>query len=194
MCVRICGSKNDAKAFLQKLKLTACPHCHCVGNLNRHGTLQGYQRGIHTHKTARATRVFCSNRNQNNGCGRTFSVWIAGQIKRLSINANELWKFLDLVDKGASKRQAFAKLNCDLSTSAPYRIWKRFREAQPTIRTALSMVLASPQVNQPQPNIGNAPSGTWAHLRKAFKASLANPITHDNPIAAFQIKFQTFLL
>lgn len=206
MCVRICGSKNDAKAFLQKLKLTVCPHCHCVGNLNRHGTLKGYQQGIHTHKTDRASRVFCSNRNRNTGCGRTFSVWVAGQVKRLSINATELWQFLDLVDKGGNKRLAFARLNCDLSPSAPYRIWKRFREAQPAIRTALSTMLEAPQgdqhqPNRSQPNSRHATSGTLAHLREAFKASLANPkdsLTnpsgHDNPIAAFQITFQTFLL
>ncbi len=33
---------DDWIAIVQRLKLTACPHCRTVGTLVRHGSLRGY--------------------------------------------------------------------------------------------------------------------------------------------------------
>lgn len=33
---------DDWTAIVQRLKLTACPHCRAVGTLVRHGYLRGY--------------------------------------------------------------------------------------------------------------------------------------------------------
>ena len=33
---------DDWNAIVQRLKLTACPHCRAVGTLVRHGYLRGY--------------------------------------------------------------------------------------------------------------------------------------------------------
>ncbi|WP_146520309.1 hypothetical protein [Stieleria varia] len=50
--------------------------------MNRHGVLKGYDEQNFKHKSVRAIRIFCSNRGNANGCGKTFSVWIADKAAR----------------------------------------------------------------------------------------------------------------
>jgi hypothetical protein len=61
-----------------------------VGTLIRHGCLCGYDSSSPRRKTVRARRIFCSNRQARRGCGRTFSVWLADKIRRLSLTADGL--------------------------------------------------------------------------------------------------------
>lgn len=192
MFARIEGSQTECDEFLLKLKLTSCPHCKCVGTLNRHGFLRGYDEEDARCKSIRAQRVFCSNRNQNSGCGRTFSVWIADQVKRLFLSAEQLWMFLSEVAQTNNKRQAFATLDSSMSDSAPYRVWRRFLKAQAAIRTALAALCPPPQFNDKnvdgKQTGANPASSTLAHLIAAFSGHRLNPI------AAFQLTLQTFFL
>ena len=137
VCRRFCGSPEEFEAVYARLKTTACPHCKRVGTLIRHGFLRGYDEHHSRQKAVRAGRIFCNNRKQSIGCGRTFSVWAADKIKRLFLTAAGLWRFLKQAVESGNKLQAFRSLRSGLSDSAPYRIWKRFREAQSAIRTAL---------------------------------------------------------
>ena len=89
-----CRSDEEWDALAERLKLTACPHCKVVGTLIRHGYLRGFDDSSPRQKTVRARRVFCSNRNGRPGCGRTFSVWCADKIRRLSLTSGCLWRFL----------------------------------------------------------------------------------------------------
>ena len=118
-------SPEEWLAIAQRLKQTPCPHCKVVGTLIRHGCLYGKP------NTVRARQVFCSNRNTRPGCGRTFSVWWADKIRRLSVNAGALWQFLQLAVAGAILAAGQA-VNARLSE----RTWRRFNRAQSTIRTA----------------------------------------------------------
>ena len=68
-------SDQEWNHIVQMLKLTPCPHCKAVGTLIRHGALHGFGDG--SRPTLRARRIFCSNRTQRPGCGRTISVWLA---------------------------------------------------------------------------------------------------------------------
>ncbi len=179
MCRRICGSQEEFEAVHGKLKMTACPHCKSVGNLIRHGYLRGYDEKHQREKTVRAWRVFCSNRRRATGCGRTFSVWMADKIKRLLLTADALWTFLKQAVVTGNRFQAFRNLNSGLSDSAPYRIWKRFGEAQSAIRTALGRQCRPPEVASEQPA-----EHTLAHLEAAFG-------DRPCPIAAFQAGLQT---
>lgn len=176
MCRRICGSQEEFEAVHAKLKTSACPHCKRVGNLIRHGYLRGYDEKQPREKTVRARRIFCSNRKQATGCGRTFSVWMADKIKRLLLTADALWTFLKQAVVTGNEFQAFRNLDSGLSDSAPYRIWKRFREAQSAIRTALARQCKPPEVASKQPA-----EQTLAHLEAAFA-------DQPCPIAAFQVR------
>ena len=130
----------------------------------------------------RAQRVFCSNRNRTGGCGRTFSIWWADKVARLFLTAESLWTFLINSVTTGNKCQAFRDLNSGLSESAPYRIWKRFLEAQSAIRAALCRLCDPPGLNAKQPA-----ELTLAHLRTAFG-------DHACPLVAFQAKLQTFFI
>ena len=183
MCGWICGSQEEFESVRGKLKTTACPHCKSVGNLIRHGFLRGYDDKHQRERTVRAWRIFCSNRNRATGCGRTFSVWAANKVKRLFLTADSLWSFLKQAVSSGNKLQAFRKLNSGLSDSAPYRIWKRFHQAQCAIRTALGSLCKPPECASQQPA-----ELTLAHLESAFEQ---HPL---GPLAAFQVTLQTFLI
>lgn len=182
MCRRICGSQEEFEAILVKLKTTACPHCKGVGNLVRHGYLRGYDEKNPREKAVRAWRIFCSNRRRATGCGRTFSVWMADKVKRLLLTADALWAFLKQAVATGNRLQAFRNLSSGLSDSAPYRIWKRFGEAQSAIRTALGRMCKPPEVASEEPA-----HHTLAHLEAAFP-------DQPCPIAAFQVRLQTFFI
>ena len=185
--VWIFASPDGRDQTLAFLKCTPCPHCRHTGALNRHGFLRGYDEQNFKQKAIRAMRVFCSNRGNAGGCGRTFSVWTADKLKRLFLDAQDLWQFLEQVATCGNKFQAFQKLGCSLSRSAPYRIWKRFLYAQAAIRTALAATCPPPKqlsVN----DCRSAAQATLAHLKKAFKDSTLNPV------AAYQAQTLSFFI
>jgi hypothetical protein len=179
-----CRSTEDWDAIAQRLKQTPCPHCKVVGALIRHGYLRGYDEGSSRRKTVRARRVFCSNRQARPGCGRTFSVWCADKIRRLSLTTACLWRFLQLVLAG-TLRAAIRALDCHLSDRTLQRIWKRFDLGQSKIRTALSALGPPPVL--PAPPTSRPAAHVLAHLQAAFPHA-------DCPIAAFQQSMRTFFV
>ena len=183
MCRRICCSEEEVESVLAMLKTMACPHCKGIGTLVRHGFLYGYDEKHQLEKTVRARRIFCSNRKRATGCGRTFSVWVANKIKRLFLTADNLWAFLKQAVLSGNKLQAFRGLPIGLTDSAPYRIWKRFHQAQSTIRTALRSLCQPPEITSEQ-----LAELTLTHLETAFDQHSLNPV------AAFQVTFQTFFV
>jgi hypothetical protein len=171
-------------AIAERLKLTPCPHCNVVGTLIRHGLLLGYDENHPRQKTVRARRVFCSNRNARRGCGRTFSVWCADKIRRLSLTTAALWKFLQRAVAG-SLLAAIDAAHCHLSDRTLQRIWKRFGLGQSKIRTALSARCPPPQL--PADSSHRPAAQVLAHLQAAFPGA-------DCPIAAFQHTLRTFFV
>ena len=170
-------------AIVERLKLISCPHCKVVGMLIRHGGLQGLDE-ISQQIVLRARRVFCSNRNARIGCGRTFSIWLADKIRRLKVTTSRLWKFLGLAVVG-SIEGAIRSLDSRLSDRTWQRIWKRFRLAQSSLRTALSNCCPVPE--PPQEPTRRLESQVIAHLQAAFPNTAC-------PIAAFQSAVRAFFL
>src|SRR5271155_4021704 len=123
-------------AIAERLKQTRCPHCKVVGTLNRHGCLYGYDESSPQRKTLRARRIFCSNRNARPGCGRTFSIWSADKIRRLSLSTHAVWQFLQRAADNIAA--AVRAADCLRSDKTWQRLWKRFDLGQSKIRTALA--------------------------------------------------------
>ena len=167
----------------ERLKRTPCPHCKVVGALNRHGSLRGYDESSPRQKTVRARRVFCSNRNARPGCGRTFSLWLADKIRRVSLTAAGLHTFLKRAVAGGIAA-AVGGLECRLSDRTLQRLWARFHQGQSKIRTALAQRCKPPQ---PADAPRTPAAQTLAHLEAAFPDSVC-------PIAAFQQALRTFFL
>ena len=176
-------SDQEWIAIVERIKQTPCPHCKTVGMLIRHGALHGYDDSNPQRITLRARRIFCSNRHRRRGCGRTFSIWLADKIRRLSLTTRALWTFLQyaVVDTITAAIKASSCPRCDRTFQ---RIWKRFDRAQSAIRTALLGRGPPPELP-----VGSArrlaAAQVLAHLQAAF------PNTHC-PIAAFQLATRSF--
>jgi len=171
----------------ERLKQTRCPHCKVVGTLIRHGSLHGFDESS-SRKTLRARRVFCSNRNARPGCGRTFSVWCADKIRRLSLTTSCLWRFLKRAI-AESILAAIRAADCHLSDRTWQRIWKRFDLGQCKIRTALSGRGPPPELpaRPPTEPVHRPAAQVLAHLQAVFPDA-------DCPIASFQHAMQTFFI
>ena len=176
--------ERDFLAIYEKLKATVCPHCKATGLLVLHGFLRGYDESSPREKTVRARRIFCSNRNNRQGCGRTFSVWLADKIRRLSLSTRCLGKFLQSVVAGGMVA-AIRCVNCHLSDRQMQRIWKRFDLGQSQIRTALWQQCEPPEL--PAKSAQSPAAEVLSHLQAAFPNS-------DCPIAAFQHALRTFFV
>jgi hypothetical protein len=181
--------QEDWIAIVERLKQTPCPHCKTVGTLIRHGTLSGFDDSSPQGKTIRARRIFCSNRHQRRGCGRTFSVWLANKIRRLSLSTRTLWRFLQLAVVGsiaAAIRATIQATNCHRSDRTFQRIWKRFDRGQSRIRTAL-LGRGPPPELPAGPTRRPAAAQVLAHLQATFPHA-------DCPIAAFQHATRSFFI
>ena len=174
-------SAEEWTALAERLKQTPCPHCKVVGTLIRHGYLRGYDESNPQRKLVRAQRIFCSNRQARHGCGRTFSVWLADKIRRLSLTTSALWRFLQRAAEG-SILAAIRAADCHLSDRTLQRIWKRFDQGQSKIRTALSARCPPPELPAHRPA-----AHVLAHLHAAFPDA-------DCPIATFQHTLRTFFV
>ena len=185
---RFYRSAEEWIALAERLKQTPCPHCKVVGALIRHGYLRGYDESSPRRKTIRARRLYCSNRQARRGCGRTFSVWLANKIRRLSLTSGALWRFLQRAAAG-SILAAIRAVDCSLSDRTWQRIWKRFDQGQSKIRTALSARCPPPEWPAQSPSEPAPPPAAHvlAHLHAAFPDA-------DCPIAAFQHTLQTFFV
>jgi hypothetical protein len=175
-------------AMAERLKQTPCPHCKTVGALIRHGVLYGFDDSSPRRKTVRARRIFCSNRHARPGCGRTFSVWLADKVRRLSLTAGALWRFLQAAVAGGILAAGRA-VDYRLSERTWQRIWRRFDQGQSTIRTALCGRCPPPEL-LPRPPAKPAlqpAAQVLAHLVAAF------PDAHC-PIAAFQQTMHAFFM
>lgn len=175
--------RNDEEwnAIAQRLKQTPCPHCRVVGTLIRHGYLRGYDETSPQRTTVRARRIFCSNRHARRGCGRTFSVWLANKIRRLSLTTRGLWQFLQRAVAG-SIGAAIRATDCHLGDRTLQRLWKRFDRGQSKIRTLLSGRCLPPQA----PASSRPAAHVLAHLHAAFPDA--------DPLAAFQQSMRTFIM
>lgn len=178
-----CRNTEEWNAIAERLKQMPCPHCKMVGTLIRHGFLRGYDEADSQRRTVRARRIFCSNRHRRRGCGRTFSVWNADKIQRLSLTSHALWRFLQRAVAGSIAAAIRGVADCRRSDRTWQRIWKRFDLGQSKIRTALSAL--RPPIELPTPHTPAAQ--VLAHLRAACTDA-------NCPIANFQHAMRTFFV
>lgn len=161
-------------------KLEGCPHCGRHGTLNAHGWLRGYS-DVGSDRVVRGRRFYCSNRHRRPGCGRTFSVLLAGVVSGFMVGAETLSRFVKAVLSGVSRKAAWERLG-KLSLQSAYRLWRRLSEAQPHIKTPLLGLCPPPDCDDREPL-----AQMMAHMKRALP-------TTDCPLSAFQWHLQTGLL
>lgn len=136
---------------LLELKLTCCPHCRRTGALIGHGLVRGYAE-LGSEVMVRGRRVFCSNRGQRPGCGRTFSVLLSTVLYGFVVRTLTLFRFANAVLNGLTRRAAWlSTVSRALSRSSAYRLWQRLHEAQGTLRTRLRGEAPAPACSAREP-------------------------------------------
>jgi len=170
-------------AVLFGLKLTPCPHCRQTGAVIGHGFLRGYAEGSSEVET-RGRRVFCSDRGQRPGCGRTFSVLLSTVLGGFVLRTLTLFCFATAVLAGLTRRAAWLReARGALSLSSGYRLWRRLCAAQSTLRARLCREAPPPDSPAREPL-----AQLVRHLRLVVGESEADPF------AAFQNVVQQGLL
>lgn len=79
------------------IRLSPCPHCHSVGHLMKHGFLYGNSPESPVGKIKRARRIYCSNRGQKSGCGKTHGIYLISIIPFFSVFAKLLENIIHLL-------------------------------------------------------------------------------------------------
>jgi hypothetical protein len=122
--------------------------------------------------------VFCSNRGQRNGCGKTFSLVLADVLPRHTVMASQVWRWLVEMLAGLSLKAAAEKLRLPFALETIYRLRCRLQRGLDQVRTRLCRELPPPVSRQTQPLLQ-----TVEHLRTIFPGSVCPP-------ADFQLRFQ----
>jgi hypothetical protein len=126
--------------------------------------------------------VFCSNRGQRGGCGRTFALFLAEVLPRHSVTATLLWQVLVGWLAGAAVQTAVTSLHAQFSLESFYRLVRRVRARLDVLRVALSRERPAPASAH-----ADALGQTVAHLAAVFPSPAS-------PLAAWQHHFQRPLL
>lgn len=173
-CARRVGV--EGRAF--SLKAQRCPRCGQVESLNRHSFLRGNDPQQTQGRCLRGQRVFCSNRGQRGGCGKTFALVLAEVLPRHTVTATLLWRWLLELLAGLSIKAAAEKLRLPFVLETFHRLRRRLLRGLDQVRTRLCQELSPPASSQSQPLLQ-----TVEHLRAAFPDSACPP-------ADFQLRFQ----
>ena len=178
---RFVADQEALQALLLTLKRLRCPHCDCIEFLNRHSLLYGNNPkvpGDDSH--VRGQRVFCSNRGQRGGCGRTFAVFLADVLPRFTVTATLLWQLLlQLLPGNASLRSAKRALDAAFPAQTLYHLLARLRGRLAAVRVWLCGRVPVPESSQADPLWQ-----TVEHFQAAFPHA-------DCPLLQFQADFQT---
>lgn len=182
---RFYSSQKEFRDICLGLKQSLCPHCNVAGFLIKHDILKrsGEKDIDDNNKQKCGQRMFCSNRNNRKGCGRTVPVLVSNMMNHLRISADSLWRFLKKAAEGVNKTRIFKTLGLSFCVSTAYRLWDRFRKHISRIRTSLLKI-----GNPPLASHSSSPAvETVLHLEHVLKYS-------SSPVAAFQERFQTAFL
>ena len=179
-------SGSDKKALglaLLSLKAQRCPHCQRAESLNRHSFLYGNDPARPNGQRLRGQRVFCSDRGQRGGCGRTFSMFLADVLPRFTVTALLLWQWLCLLLEGQAVAAAARSLRMPFADQTLYHLLQRLRLRLDVARTRLCPTAPAPPSPHTDPLLQ-----TIEHFQAAF------PRADGCPLQEFQTRFQAPLL
>lgn len=180
---KFCKTSSQFNKIHKNLKQIRCPHCKISNNLILHGYLYGYSDVNVNRRVVRGRRIFCSNRNNRDGCGKTISVVFAHLIKKFIITTKNLWNYLNNIYNGKNKFQAFRVLRISYSTSTIYRLYKRFYLRQLIILKTLKTKYSK--------------ASKIRLLKSITKTILLFKVIYKNstdPFSIFQLRFQIPIL
>jgi len=186
-CKFCLGSDKKALAlWLLCLKGLSCPFCHCSKSLNRHSFLYGNDPHCAQSQGGylRGQRVFCSNRGQRGGCGRSFPLFLADVMPRHTVTAPLLWTLLCLLLDGLSLNAAFESFVSLFCLDTFYRLRRQLRGRLVCLRTLLCRLKVPPESFQSDPLLQSV-----EHFQTAFPDTDA-----PCPLGQFQLRLHQALM
>jgi hypothetical protein len=146
--------------------------------LNRHSRSLGNDPDTTDGQTCRGQRVFCSNRGQRGGCGRTFAFFLADILPRHTLTTSLVWRWLVKLLAGLSSKASVEQLRLPFALETAYRLRRKLQYRLDSLRTRLCRKLAPPQSAHADPLLQ-----TVEHLQSVFPCSPCPPTD-------FQLHFQ----
>ncbi len=146
--------------------------------MNRHSFLYGNDLDKAGQQAKRGQRVFCSDRGPRDGCGKTFSIFLAEVLPRHSCTAVLLGKLLVKWLAGCSIKSAVESLGLPLALESIYHLLGRLRRRLDGLRPCLCARQEPPASSQKDPLLQ-----TVEHLQRVFSGALC-------PVSEFQVVFQ----
>jgi hypothetical protein len=107
--------------------------------------------------------VWCSNRGQRGGCGRSFCIFLAQVLPRHSVTAPWLWKLLCGLLAGGSIKASVEALAPPFALETLYHLLQRLRRQLPDLRSRLCREQKAPDSSQSDPLLQSA-----EHLQLVF--------------------------
>ena len=178
--IRFVCSRNALELLC--LKAMLCPFCDCAKSLNRHSFLYGNDPNNTQGEIDRGQRVLCSPRGRRGGCGRTFSIFLAGVMPRHGVTAAMLWTLLALLLSGLSLKAAAQSLHSLFCLETFYRLRQRLRGRLDVVRPVLCRDQKPPASAQADPLLQ-----TVEHFQTVFPDAPC-------PIRDFQLRFREPLM
>lgn len=174
---------DELGEYLLSLKQLCCPQCGLAETLNCHSKLYGNDPdSTQGGRIQRGQRVWCCSRGQRGGCGKTFSIFLAGVLPRHTVRTSTLWSLLERLLEGGSIKAAVEALAPPFGLEALYHLLQRMRRKLTAVRAVLWREQPVPASAQSDPLLQ-----TVEHLRGLFAKSICPP-------SDFQIHFQRPLL
>lgn len=174
----LCCRRRTTRQRPFSLKQQRCPHCGCTETLNRHSKLYGNDPAQSNGQALRGQRVFCSNRGQRGGCGRTFSLFVAQVLPRHSVTTLWLWPLLSRLLGGWSIKASVEALAPPFKLETLYHLLQRLRARLPDLRCRLWPEQQAPPSSRSDPLLQ-----TIEHLQSVFAEAAC-------ALSAFQLRFQ----
>lgn len=130
----------------------------------------------------RGQRVFCSDRGERGGCGKTFAVFLADILPRHTVRATLFWQLLCQWLAGLSVKAAAESLRLPWALETFYRLWRQLEKRAYVLRPLLCQKQAPPPADHREPL-----RHTLKHLQSLFALAAC-------PLQEFQLVFECPLL
>lgn len=145
----------------------------------------GAERGSEV--VVRGRRIYCSNRGQRPGCGRTFSVLLSTVLAGFVVRTATLFRFASAVLGGLTRRSAWLSTVAGaLSMTSGYRLWHRLHGAQSWLRARLWGEKPAPTCAAREPL-----AQLWAHASVVVDAA---ETAETDLLQALQLRLQRGIL
>ena len=140
------------------LRSQPCLHCGSRDSLKAHGFLRTSNHMI------RGIRLYCSNRDSNRGCGKTFSIHFENSIPNASLSTQQVNEIIINKHQPPDAQKTLTRSKIAKSTRS--RWLKKFNVSQSFIRPQLYLVSDPDKMAT-----GSICSLTCQHIRRAFPDS-----------------------